>query len=672
MLKTTWSHLLLDAVISHLASIIAFIERLLTAIGLPHLASHVRDYYWMVAAVVLRPFSSSAPGFFERRCLARAMRVDPPLYSIEVRSVATAQVNDGKNTLRGTLWLPRGEPGPFPSLIIRSPYGAQDKSAEWGQMFLAERGYAVLFQDTRGRFGSDGDFVPVEHEKEDGAATVRWVRSQPWCDGRIGVFGPSYLGFTTWAMIGACAAGELQAAIPTITQAVVRPAIFHHNGAIASELLVLWFYLIEVICLPSLPKFVANVYACWRDRRLSKAFMHAPLAELDEWLVGKPWDFFQAGVREPYDDDSPFWAQRSTLCELRKEHPECVTPPPVWIVTGLHDFFAEQALIDFTRAAALQPACQLIVAPFSHWDFVTLSGWQVITHATVMCVREHLPTRHQPYPVDKNSSAARIDSGTPPWRTPGRTQEELALPVQLCFLGSLRWRGFKAWPPPPTRVATFWLTATKGLQTKPPLLDGDAAAAAGGSCSPTLLEYTYTPSAPTPAMGGPSFNPFNAGGASQRSVERRDDVLVFTTQQLAQPLCLAGTATLQLRVWASARSVDVVARLCRVDKRGRSYNLCEGLTRVDAAKGEPSVGAAASGVGRLVTVVMRPLAVDLGIGERLRLHVCSAAHPRWMRNLLSDPEVPLHAQRPGASSCTVRLGVGDEEGFVTVPVVDDE
>ena len=480
MLKTTWSHLLLDAVISHLASIIAFIERLLTAIGLPHLASHVRDYYWMAAAVVLRPFSSSAPGFFERRCLARAMRVDPPLYSIEVRSVATAQVNDGKNALRGTLWLPRGEPGPFPSLIIRSPYGAQDKSAEWGQMFLAERGYAVLFQDTRGRFGSDGDFVPVEHEKEDGAATVRWVRSQPWCDGRIGVFGPSYLGFTTWAMIGACAAGELQAAIPTITQAVVRPAIFHHNGAIASELLVLWFYLIEVICLPSLPKFVANVYACWRDRRLSKAFMHAPLAELDEWLVGKPWDFFQAGVREPYDDDSPFWAQRSTLCELRKEHPECVTPPPVWIVTGLHDFFAEQALIDFTRAAALQPACQLIVAPFSHWDFVTLSGWQVITHATVMCVREHLPTRHQPYPVDKNSSAARVDSGTPPWRTPGRTQEELALPVQLCFLGSLRWRGFKAWPPPPTRVATFWLTATKGLQTKPPLLDGDAAAAAGG------------------------------------------------------------------------------------------------------------------------------------------------------------------------------------------------
>ena len=74
-------------------------------------------------------------------------------------------------------------------------------------MFLAERGYAVLFQDTRGRFGSDGDFVPVEHEKEDGAATVRWVRSQPWCDGRIGVFGPSYLGFTTWAMIGACAVG---------------------------------------------------------------------------------------------------------------------------------------------------------------------------------------------------------------------------------------------------------------------------------------------------------------------------------------------------------------------------------------------------------------------------------------------------------------------------------
>ena len=109
-----------------------------------------------------------------------------------------------------------------------------------------------------------------------------------------------------------------------------------------------------MITLTSRPlTLLANLLHCLCTRRLGRAAMHAPLGELDEWLVGKPWDFFQRGVREPHSDDGPFWAARSTLCELRHGHPECVTPPPITVVTGLHDFFAEQALVDYTRAARL-------------------------------------------------------------------------------------------------------------------------------------------------------------------------------------------------------------------------------------------------------------------------------------------------------------------------------
>ena len=193
---------------------------------LPWVQSSAVDHFWIMVALVMRPFCRT-PGFFHRKYLARAMRLDPPLYGIEVKWIKTAAVNDGKDVLRATLWLPKGQPGPFPTLLMRSPYGAQDGTSEWGQMFLAERGYAVLFQDTRGRFGSDGDFVPVEHEKADGAATVRWIREQPWCDGRVGVIGPSYLGLTAWACVGACAPGELQAAIPTITQAYAHTHTQH-------------------------------------------------------------------------------------------------------------------------------------------------------------------------------------------------------------------------------------------------------------------------------------------------------------------------------------------------------------------------------------------------------------------------------------------------------------
>ena len=78
------------------------------------------------------------------------------------------------------------------------------------------------------------------------------------------------------------------------------------------------------------------------------------------------------------------------------------------------------------------------------------------------------------------------------------------------------------------------------------------------------------------------------------------------------------------------------------------------------------------GEGRLVQVVLSPLAVELAPGERLRLHVCSAAHPRWIRNLCADPSVPLHEQRPPSehAACEVRIGVDADDCLVELPVVE--
>lgn len=167
----------------------------------------LRGILWLVISVLLRPFTSTY-GCFERRALARALRLDPPRHKIRVKHMDTCWVNGGRSLLRGTLWTPKDASGPFPVVVLRTPYGAQQTHTDWGNMFLAERGYAVLLQDTRGRFGSGGTFVPVEHEREDGAATIRWVREQQWCDGRVAVFGPSYLGLTAWACVGSCEPGK--------------------------------------------------------------------------------------------------------------------------------------------------------------------------------------------------------------------------------------------------------------------------------------------------------------------------------------------------------------------------------------------------------------------------------------------------------------------------------
>ena len=440
------------------------------------------------------------------------------------------------------------------------------------------------------------------------------------------------------------------------------------------------------------------------------------------------------------------------------------------------------ALVDFTRAAALQPNTRLIVAPYSHWDFVSLAGVKLIAHATIGCLTKHMSP---PPPSLKSDATARASAKpnmttaepppsppapSPPWGDSAESE----LPVQLCFLGSMRWRGFGSWPPPPSAIYRLWLCADRTLTDRTPTAStaggptarGVTEAREGGAAQASdrgaaSLAYTYRPASPTPAAGGPSFNLLNAGSRSQATIEKRDDVLVFTSPPLDAPLSLAGAATLQLRLWASTRSVDLVGRLCRVDARGNSYNLCEGLTRVDAAASEGSIGgggiggrgeggegggvrgggggeggsgggyevpppmsrmqswkaraiasygrarqalstpvppsataaaptaAAAIAVaagekalcndesevgakfgGRVVSVVMSPLAVEFAAGERLRLHVCSAAHPRWMRNLLCDPEVPLHEQVVGSEACEVRVRVEAHECCLTLPVIE--
>ena len=124
------------------------------------------------------------------------------------------------------------------------------------------RGFAVLVQDTRGRFGSDGTFVPVATELEDGAATLAWLARQPWFDGRLAVFGVSYLGFaaracagvgdeaeapslsqvsylgfTAWACAGGAERARVRAVVSVVSQSRVRSAVFLPGGAFALCLL---------------------------------------------------------------------------------------------------------------------------------------------------------------------------------------------------------------------------------------------------------------------------------------------------------------------------------------------------------------------------------------------------------------------------------------------------
>ena len=81
---------------------------------------------------------------------------------------------------------------------------------------------------------------------------------------------------------------------------------------------------------------------------------------------------------------------------------------------------------------------------------------------------------------------------------------------------------------------------------------------------PSVARYLYDPRQPTPARGGPSFNPLNAGTHSQRAIERRADVMVFTSAPLTHAVRIIGSVKLWLRVASSSSGIDLIGRLCEV------------------------------------------------------------------------------------------------------------
>lgn len=148
-------------------------------------------------------------------------------------------MRDG-TVLRADLRRPSST-GPWPVLLVRSPYGKQDPEilALLDQQAAVDRGYLVVIQDTRGRHRSDGCWQPLIHEQQDGYDTVRWAAGLRGCDGRVAMYGPSYLGHTQWAAL-LSGPPELVAAVPGFTWSDPYDGLVARGGARELGLVTQW------------------------------------------------------------------------------------------------------------------------------------------------------------------------------------------------------------------------------------------------------------------------------------------------------------------------------------------------------------------------------------------------------------------------------------------------
>lgn len=482
-----------------------------------------------------------------------------------------APMSDGVSLL-GDLYRPTAAQAPMPTVLIRLPYG---RGGLYGAVFIttyARRGFQVFVQSTRGTFGSGGLFRPFTTERDDGLATLAWVREQPWSNGVVAMTGGSYFGHTQWA-VAPYADPPLAAVSPHITAARITSAFYEHDAPGLDNALG-WTASIGRQERRRTPLDLPP-----RRARYRKALNKLPLQAADTDLTGAPVAFWRdfTSHAEPGDD---FWAVAD------HDHADLTRMPPVSMVTGWWDLFAAGQLRDYAALRAAGVPARIVVGPWRHGEPGELKA---ILAADAEWLDHHL--RGGPTPK--------------------------GAPVRLFLQGADRWLEFDRWPPPRATTRALHLRG-----------DGSLGETAGSGSS----RFTYDPADPTPTVGGPLLLP--PGKQQDNSAtEARADVLVFTGEPLPADLDVVGPvgATIHLRTevpWA-----DVFVRLCDVDEKGVSRNVVEGIRRL-SPRTVPAADVREEADGVLaVEVELFPTAYRFRAGHRLRVQVSGGAFPRFARNL---------------------------------------
>ncbi len=445
----------------------------------------------------------------------------------------------------------------------------------WIGRVCAEQGFHVLMQSCRGTFGSEGTWEPFQGEREDGLATVAWLKQQAWFNGELATFGTSYSGFTAWAI--AHDAGPVLKALSTqITSSDFRSMIYPSN-AFALEVFAGWTAMTHAQEEPVWRSLAGTFSRTWK-----KALPHLPLGEIDAVAFGNPIPFWQAWLAHEQPDD-PWWEPSDFHQTVSS-----VTAPNL-LVGGWYDFMLPALLRDYQALVQAGRHPYLTIGPWTHFDVgASMTGMR----EAMIWLRAHLL---------------------------GDRRGLRTAQVWLFVGGANVWREVPVFPPA-TMHPEPWYLHPEGqfAATVPPASEPD--------------QYRYDPSNPTPSVGAAGRSSGNGRGSQDnRPLEARPDVLTYTSVPLDRDLEIMGAVEAVLFVQSSLAYTDFFVRVTDVEPAGKSLNVCDGLARL--APGDPAPQA--DGMFR-VQIALWPTAYCFRQGHRLRLQVSSGAFPRWNRNLGTD------------------------------------
>ncbi len=479
--------------------------------------------------------------------------------------------------------------GRAPVILERTPYGKGTAITPNFQA-LVNHGYAVVVQDVRGRYESEGIFDPLRQETADGDDTLNWIARQPWSNGKIGMTGGSYRGIVQWkaALTGN---PHLKAIFPVVSgYDDYRDRFYSTGGAMKLGNRLLWMS--------------ENLKAPGYQPDFARYVLHLPLRTADIAATGWSTRMYREAAAHPSFD--AFWRAISVKEQLER------IKVPVFAVGGWYDNFAESDLAAYAALHKVNGLNRVLIGPWPHNMSYQFKGVDFGPDSG-------LPIR--------GLQIEWFDQWLMGKDTPLASQP----PVKVFVMGSNRWRDAYEWPPADARPVSFYLEG-KGRANS---LDGDGALVERAPSRQAQDHYVFDPRDPVPTVGGAvCCNPkiFPWGPADQRPVERRQDVLVYTTRALAEDTEVIGPVQAVLYVATSARDTDFTAKLVDVAPDGYARNLTDGILRLRYRDSlEQPEPAKAGEIYRI--------SVDAGVtgntflkGHRIRLEISSSNFPRFDRN----------------------------------------
>lgn len=479
--------------------------------------------------------------------------------------------------------------GRWPVLLVRTPY---DKGTGLTPNFRAflDHGYALVVEDVRGRYESEGVFDPIVQEGPDGEDTINWIGGQPWCDGKVGMFGGSYAGIVQW-QAALRRPAYLKAIFPVVSgYDDYLDRYYSRGGAMKLGHRLLWMS--------------ENVHAPGFVRPDLAHFMwRLPLRDADRAVSGETVEWYQKVLDHPAYDE--YWRALSTRERLDRIR------VPVFAAGGWFDNYGQSDLEAFATLRKMGHPAYVLIGPWAH-NFADKLAVNFGSEATVPLRR--LQFKWFDY-----------------WLKGQGTIEDLA-PARIFTMGENRWDDEEMWPPLNARVEPYYLAGKGDART----LSGDGKLRTKRPKHEVEDRYTYDPMKPVPTRGGAiccNARVLPPGPMDQRVIEGRHDMLVFTSDPLKSDLQVTGVVRAQLFVSTTARDTDFTAKLADVAPDGTALSLTDGILRLRYRNGLDRPELAKPGDVYPISIDAGPTSNVFLRGHRIRLEIASSNFPRFDRNL---------------------------------------